>query len=384
MRVCLISTELAGFGAFGGFGVSTRNLACGLAARGLEVFVVMPRQKGQKPIDRMNEVTVVSFPSSRYTGLRRAKQFVGVYEMIDADVYHSQEPSIGTCLAQIGAPNRKHLVTFRDPRSFEERAEASFGPAARHNYSISFIARKLRFQTGYWSVVRAVRRADALFCPARFLIPKATNLYRLKHPPAFLPTPVEVPDRDMHKSDEPTVCFLGRWDPRKRPEYFFSLAERFEGVNFIAIGGCDSDRERDSMLRAKYGNIPNLTMPGRTYGEPKSKILEQSWILINTSWREGLPVSYLEACAHRSAILAHENADDFASNFGYWAKKGNIEDFSHGLEVMLENDRWKDLGNDGYEYVKKTHEFNRVMDQHVSVYQKVLGPSGGSPNVEDQ
>jgi len=120
MRICLIATELQGFGAYGGFGVLAHDIAVGLAARGLDVYVVTPRKQGQLPIDRVGDVTVVSYPSPPYTGLASVRPFAAVYSMLDADIYHSEEPSLGTYLAQIGCPHRKHVVTYQDPRTIED------------------------------------------------------------------------------------------------------------------------------------------------------------------------------------------------------------------------------------------------------------------------
>ena len=191
-------------------------------------------------------------------------------------------------------------MTFQDPRTFEERdegrAESSHTKASR----ISSLKSKVRFAIAYSRVSRAVRNADALYCQAKYVIPKAMRLYGLKDAPGFLPNPVQIPQGDLKKAPKATVCFLGRWGPRKRPEYFFELARRFPHVQFIAMGGCQpAFAERERVLREKYASVPNLQMVGWTQGDAKSKVLETSWILVNTSWRECLPVSYLEACAHK-------------------------------------------------------------------------------------
>lgn len=366
MRVCLISTELAGIGSYGGFGFATRQIAEGLSKRGVDVYIVMPRKAGQKPIERVDGLTVISYPTGLYTGLKGALPFAGVYKMIDADVYHSEEPSLGTRLAQLGAPEKKHVITFRDPRTIDDWRE-QWTPRKPSWWD------EVRFLRSYdREVGRAVRSAHARFCKARFVIGRAVKIYKLKSPPQFLADPVHIPKRELRKADRPTVCFLGRWNSVKRPELFFELATKYPNVRFIAMGACLNDSATDNALRQQYGRIPNLELPGWAEADEKSDILSKSWIMINTSIREGLPVSYFEASAHKCAILSHCNADDFASKFGYWAQKGDIEDFACGLEFLLENDRWRELGELGYEYIRQTHEFNRVIEQHIGVYQKVL------------
>ena len=370
MRVCLIATELAGHSkSYGGFGMLTRDIAKGLVDRGLEVYVVVCRQPGQKPIV-VDEggFTVISCPLPLYTGITRVRRFKSIFELIDADIYHSEEPSVGTSLAIEAMPHRRHIITFQDPRTIEDRKIdwGIYSKKISKNDVIKFII------SYYFSVKKYVKKADALFCQAKYIIPKVMKIYNLHKTPGFLPNPVKIPTERIIKNSNPTVCFIGRWDIRKNPELFFELAKRFPDVKFIAAGACRTDLKRDKMLREKHKNIPNLVMPGWVDNTEKSKILEKSWIMINTSYRECLPVSYIEAVSYQCAILSYENPDNFPDNFGYRAKKVDIEEYSKGLKFLLENNRWKNLGMRGYEYVKSTFEYDKVIDKHIKIYEEVM------------
>ena len=366
MRVCLIATELAGHSKrYGGFGVLTRDIAKGLTERGLEVYVVVCRQHGQKPIVVDKEgFIVVSYPSPLYTGIRRAKRFKSLFELIDADIYHSEEPSVGTSLAIKAMPHKKHIITFQDPRSIKDWKKQW------KDYSKMDV---LKFKISYYfSVKKYVKKADALFCQAKYIIPKAMKIYNLRRTPKFLPNPVKIPSKVIKKNAHPTVCFLGRWDKIKNPELFFELAKNFPEVKFIAAGACRSAPQRDRMLREKYKKVKNLKMLGWVNEDEKAKILEESWIMINTSFKESLPISFIEASAYKCAILSYVNPEDFPKNFGYRAKEIDIMEFSKGLRFLLENDRWKNLGMQGYEYVKSTFEYNKVIDKHIELYEEVM------------
>ncbi|MBN1224807.1 MAG: glycosyltransferase family 4 protein [Candidatus Aminicenantes bacterium] len=370
MRVCFIATEIFSQGIFGGFGAITRSLAKGLSERGLDICVIMPRQKGQKPLEVTDNFIVVSYPGQSYSGWNKSRGFKHLFEAIDADIYHSEEPSVGTHLALLGSPGKKHIITFQDPRTLKDR-KREWIEAGTRGFSLVLQHAEMRF--AYSKMKNAVRKADRLFIQAKYAAPKAMRIYGLKKPPHFLPCPVTIPTGRLIKSDQATVCFLGRWDPRKRPEYFFELARRFPEVKFISMGGCQPHfSERESKLMEKIQDIPNLEITGWTFGEEKSRILEKSWILINTSWRECLPRSYIEACAYKCAILSHENPDDFAANFGFWAQKGDIEDFAGGLEHLLLSNRWKELGERGYAYVKDTFEYDKVIEDHIRIYEDLL------------
>jgi glycosyltransferase involved in cell wall biosynthesis len=367
LRVCLIATEFQGIGSYGGFGVLTHDIAMGLLSRGVDVYVAMPRKEGQSPVEVVNGLKIISYPSGLYTGLRSVTDFAGVFRAIDADVYHSQEPSIGSRLAQLAAPGKKHIVTFQDPRNLEDwrKQWAPHRPRKIHEWQFLW---QYRRESG-----TAARRADARYCQAKYIIQKAKKLFHLAEDPGFLPNPVPMFPIQAPKANVPTVCFLGRWDTIKRPELFLDLALQFTNVEFILAGDCLNDPVSANKIRRRCGEMRNVGAPGWVGQEERNIILDRSWIMVNTSSKECLPISYLEAASHKCAILSHCNADDFASNFGFWAEKGDLGDYASGLKYLLEHDKWKNLGEKAYEYVKSTHENERVIDQHLAVYRQILG-----------
>jgi glycosyltransferase involved in cell wall biosynthesis len=366
IRICLISTEFPGFGPYGGFGVLTRDIALGLASRGLEVVISMPRNGQQRPVETVDGLTVISAPISTYVGLRRSKPYLGVYRMIDADIYHSEEPSIGTALAKIAMPDRKHLVTFQDPRDLDDWRK-EIAPRTRGWLEEKKFWLRYYLQTGW-----AARQAHHRFTQAKFVAEKSRRLYGLSEVPEFLPNPLRIVQAKRPKETRPTVCYLGRWDARKRPELYMELFSRFPEVHFIFAGACLNDPKRDAELRDRCKQLSNVETPGWVNADQRADILARSWVMVNTSTRECLPVSYLEAASYNCAILAHENADSFPEAFGYWAKRGDLEDYAAGLRYLLQDDRWRALGQLGSEYVKSTHEYEKVIDQHVAVYRRVL------------
>jgi glycosyltransferase involved in cell wall biosynthesis len=152
---------------------------------------------------------------------------------------------------------------------------------------------------------------------------------------------------------------VSRWDGRKRPEQFFELARNFPDVDFIAVGG-STEAERDSYLRRNYGNIPNLEMTGfidQFSSEKLTRILEKSWILVNTSPREGLPNAFLEAAAHKCAILSYTDPDGFASRFGHHVPENKL---AAGLSGLLTDNRWRKSGEDGHAYVREVFSVEKA------------------------
>jgi len=368
MHVCLLCIELFGDSVYGGFGRSTRFIGRELAKRGVRVSIVVPRRSRERP-DRyeLEGMQVHQFPPSRPWSAVR------ILRACAADVYHSQDTSSTTFFARLAAPSAAHVTTFRDPMdAIDWRVETKWAGMPRRGWAQyhRFIDNPL--------VKLAVKRADALYCAAEFLIPKTMRMYGLATPPSFLPSPVGVP-REVHKAVRPTACFVGRWEGRKRVETFFELARACPDVDFVAMGGA-RDPERDRALRNAYGSIPNLTMPGvlDQFTDPAwSEVLSRSWILVNTSLREGLPTTFIEATAHRCAILSFADPDGFASRFGFRATEGALID---GLHHLLRGNRWRRLGEAGWQHVSRVFSVDVAMSAHLEAYARVLDgrPSAGA------
>ncbi len=239
--------------------------------------------------------------------------------MCDADIYHSEEPSFKYVLAMKEMPDKIHLVTSRDTRLLSDWVREFIHPSCN---KIQVLANYL-YEDNFF-VKRSLRKVNKVFCAAKFLNDKVSQKYSLKNKVEFFPTPIEVPKRNIVKSDQPLVCFLARWDKRKKPELFFQLAKSFPEIKFIATGK-GRNIKYDRYLRIKYSGLKNLIMTGfinQFETDTLSKILETSWILVNTATREGLPNSFLEALAHKCAILSSVNPENVTEKFGYLVQDG--------------------------------------------------------------
>jgi len=63
------------------------------------------------------------------------------------------------------------------------------------------------------------------------------------------------------------------------------------------------------------------------------------------------------------------NPDGLTERFGYWASK---DDFTEGLRWLLEGDKWRALGEEGYKYVSENHRLDRVVGQLVNHVKQLL------------
>lgn len=91
----------------------------------------------------------------------------------------------------------------------------------------------------------------------------------------------------------------------------------------------------------------------------------ESWVLVNTSLREGLPTTFLEAAAHRTAVLSVTDPDHFASAYGARAEEGRMQS---ALAWLLADERWRARGEAGYAYVAERFAVEPAMQAHLAAY----------------
>lgn len=360
MHICLICVEIFSWGKFGGYGRATRELGRLLVEDGMQVTAVVPRRHGQGPVETLDGIRVLSFP------MNAPWEAQNLLRSCNADIFHSQEPSLATYFAMKARPDARHVSTIRDPKFLKDWLVELRYPSI--SLARTFLS---RFYDINFLVRSAVRKSNAVLCTTFDGRTKAKALYGLQRLPLFMPSPIAVPETTRRKSARPTVCMVGRWDKRKRPEIFFELAARFPQVEFVAVGN-SHDSRRDHELRERYSHLPNLTLPGwidQFATNDLFNVLATSWILVNTSAREGLPTSILEAMAYRCAILSSVNPDRVAGRFGFHVTDG---DYEFGLKSLLAHDRWMQKGEAARDYVLAHYETSRSMDRHLDLYRRLV------------
>jgi glycosyltransferase involved in cell wall biosynthesis len=360
VHVCLISTEFFDRGVFGGFGRAVRMIGRELVRRGVRVTAVAPARGGAPRDVDVDGIRVLEF------NRRSVRDAFQLLRSANADVYHSQDPSLWTYVAQRAAPERRHVVTFRDPRTL--RDWKTEWVAAGHR-SPAWLA--YPFLVDNALTTRAVRRADRRFVAAPELAAKVTSKYGLAEEPVFLPTPVAIPAAEP-KSVTPLVCWIGRLDRRKRPELFLELARRVPEVEFVAVGGVANAR-RDAAGRRAARSIANLDLRDRVdqfASDELFRLLARSWVITNTSVLEALPTTFVEAAATGCAVLALQDTTGFAARFGYAAR--DLDDLERGLRHLLDDDRWRLLGAAGHAFVSTTYETSIAIEAHLHLYRELV------------
>jgi glycosyltransferase involved in cell wall biosynthesis len=338
-----------------------------LVKKGFSVSAICWRELGNDFLTELDGIELLSYPydfTSR-SSFKHMSNYLHVIPLIkraNADVYISIDCLVETYLAQKLMPKSKHVIWVQDP--FDESDYKLLG-SLDPQYKVNKF--KFLFTSRLYS--SAYKRADVIMSQAKYFTPKIERLYRVKSGTIYyLPNPLErIPNEcSIRKSDEPTVCFLGRMDPQKRYWLFFELAKELPDVKFIAVGKPNLLYEKlyEQTIR-KYQGLKNLETTGFIDEDKKSEVLSKSWIMCLPSVREGLPIAFLEALSHKCALLSTVNPDEIVSRFGYHVR--NTDNLKAGLKTLFNNNLWKEKGESGYRYVKRNNAVSEVINKFLEI-----------------
>jgi len=183
--------------------------------------------------------------------------------------------------------------------------------------------------------------------------------------PIYLPNTLKIPNIENPRfTQKPSLCFLGRLDPIKRPWIYFELAKRFPKVDFYVAGITHYPKLMNDVID-RYRDVKNLKLMGLVTGEAKEKMLNSIWGIINTSVHEALPVSYLEAFSYKKTVVGCQDPDQMISQFGIYTGEilGNgydddcLNKFSEGIETILSSQ---------FDRIGKGKAARRFVEEHYS------------------
>lgn len=212
-------------------------------------------------------------------------------------------------------------------------------------------------------IVRASRllaRPVLFATPAPHLAARVPETYGVAPPRvSFLPNIIDLEPGEVCKSERPSVVFLGRLDPIKRPWLFAELAARFPGVDFLFMG--HRHFEGEGAWRPD-GLPPNARLLGHVDGAEKLRRLSCAWALVNTSIHEALPVSFLEALACETPLVSCRDPEGLVSRFGVHVGRfegdglAALPGFAEALGRLLRDAETRlRLGREGRAWVEATH-----------------------------
>jgi glycosyltransferase involved in cell wall biosynthesis len=306
MKIGIVANEFfdLSLGRMGGFGWAARQAARALRAseggRFEPVFLAGEiRGQPDRPDPVVHETRLILRRADEAEHARRVRD-----ERIDLLLTIDYRPHYEAIVRLL--PDVPVVVWVRDPRTPEDLARiASLRTPGAGNETPAGIRTPDCSSLGRLAAESAGRGRPMRFAtPAPPLLAKIPEAYGVPtREGSFLPNIVDRSPgvAEVPKSDRPSVVFLGRLDPIKRPWLFVELARRFPGVDFTFLG----KPHFEGPGSWTPSSLPdNVRLAGHLDGDGKFRTLSAAWALVNTSIHESLAASFLEALACETPPLA--------------------------------------------------------------------------------
>jgi glycosyltransferase involved in cell wall biosynthesis len=394
----------------GGFGFLIRKKAEEYAKRGYEVHVFTPRYAydGNNIIGKdleLNKVNIHLFPTIKndYSNSRFIR-FVGTkldnmigptifstfIRKYDIDIFQIEDPFLPVMPIIVGL---KHITISQDPFDDIDNKvmkyawqDYLYGDINNPKFVTEVELRKKLPKQRIYSIgnssinlllKRAVQKESltTIYSEAKFIAKKSKAIYDLNFEPNTLLNPVDIKNfGKVYKSEVPSIVFLGRWDAQKRPDIALKIAKEMPQFDFYFIGSASGLKEyliRQKQLRKLYKKYKNIHILDFINEKEKQLLLQKSWLLLNTSVREGLPISFLEAGANKMAIVSSVDPDEYTSKFGIFVEDGKIENFKNSINYLIKTEECFELGKLAYKYMLKHHETKVVIKKHLDILSKI-------------
>lgn len=362
----------AQLGRLGGFGWAARQLGRIFnedPSLGVDLVYVAGehRAEGNRTESNVHGSRVLLRRESRFANMRAVQR-----ERFD--LLLTIDYNLGYSVYLRSLPRTPMIVWVRDPRTPNdaERINAVRIPGAEHETPQGLMSHDGRSfaqvaREGAW-----VNRKIIMATPAPFLVTKLEGTYGVEPWDFYcLPNPIRLNPPAVKKTEKPTVVFLARLDPYKRPWLFTELATHFPDVEFRFLG--QSHFTGPGSFRTD-ALPPNVRLLGHVNEEEKLRLVSEAWVAINTSIHEGLAVSFLEALACETPLLSCVNPGFTVSRYGIYTGRfdgsgvESIPVFKNALAALLGDEALRmRLARAGREWVKATHTVKTFSDKFDSL-----------------
>ena len=387
IKVGLIVDEFFGGAgtAYGGYGFLARNyVAKYLPNDDIQVDVLLGVQRGRfsHPFAKktvVDGINVYRLPSSFWARKWFRKQ--------NYDVYLSVEMTTDLLKFERN-PAKRVIHWIQDPTTGRDWVEVS---------TVNMFIEGSYWDSDIYDLVhRLYRQGRVRFISQGYCLnEKAKELYRLRHdvPIEFVPNPVDI-DHQFDLNAHPKknmIVFLGRLESVKRGWLFCEIAKRMPEHEFYILGQTFRHQdENEKIFRPYKTGVPNLHFQGLVEGEEKKQFLKDAKILVNTSIREGIPISYLEALSFGTLIVSGFNAEGLPEKFGAYVGKvlgdgfDKVDLFVEAIRsIMLNEVKRIETAKRAIAYVKDNHtveQFQTKLRGIIYEEQRELAPGSKNPS----
>ncbi|MDD5178471.1 MAG: glycosyltransferase family 4 protein [Candidatus Nanoarchaeia archaeon] len=168
----------------------------------------------------------------------------------------------------------------------------------------------------------------------------------------------------------PTICSVGRLNEYKSIDHLIKamplILKKVKNASLLIAGRGYKEKELKDLVNS-LGLQNNIKFLGFISNESLSRLYNGSWVLVNTSMKEGWGLTAIDAAASGTAII---NADSpglretvLDNENGFLYKYGNIEELSEKIiKILTDSELRKKFEKKGIEFGKQ-FDWNRINEK---------------------
>ena len=417
LRVAVVARAAMPLHGMGGLERSVKDLVCHLAARGVDVTLIVPPASGRAhartdPFDsphiHIRHVRYLTFPGANRRGTtildrstayllygwRAGRLALGLARAGEVDLIHGFGASL------LGAAVRHRPVPLvLNPQGLEEFGATAAAPSR---------AKWLGYAPLRWAVRRVARAADRIIATdvalestvVRHLRPRAAQLVTIPNGIDLVEVsgaagPAEgalMRQRHGLHPGEFVMLSVGRLEFNKGLDVLAAALGRAAagtvlaalGWRWVIVGAGPFRHQIERELRAQ--GIENHTlMVGRVSDADLHGWYEAASVFVHPTRYEGSSLVTLEAMAHRRAIIASRAgglADKVRPGVNGWLVEPDDPDglASALAEAAAQPGRLLEMGARSREIVAQEFAWNALVERQIELFSELTGVAGFAPS----
>ena len=338
---------------FGGAEVDLYFLATELAKDENFAVSFITADYGQQDIETIDNVRIIKSVNFNKNPLIGAARVWQAMQTADSHIYFQEAVSWGTLLVALFCSSHKRTFVYRTANQGE--SDGTY-----------FNRKRLLKKAFTWSL----HRAGAVIVQNE--IDKKNLQTSMGTDSMVIPNGQRLAESGQSKRD--TILWVGRSTPLKRPELFIKLTEHFPDENFTMICQKATGDENYQDLLAYAEKVGNLQFIRAVPFADISSYFQQAKVFVSTSDSEGFPNTFIHACNCAAPILSLKvNPDDFINRYNCGMSCDDVwQRMIDSLKVMLEDDRYIELGENGKKYVAEHHDVTKIIKQYKELFKQLV------------
>jgi len=166
------------------------------------------------------------------------------------------------------------------------------------------------------------------------------------------------------------VLWVGRVINEKRPELFLKLAKNLPDIDFSMITSVGNSSKSAfkyyNDIKEAASKINNFDFKGFVPYKEINRYYAESSLVINTSYVEGFPNTFLEAWGNYTPVITLDfDPDEIICRYKLGLHSKTFEQLIKDTKTLLYNDNLREeMGINSREYVEKEHNLNKILNEY--------------------